>query len=706
MKRSLTHGGYISLLYIVYHLSLSSAAAQTAAPVDTLSTVKEQRLQEVVVSSQTARRRIGELQIGSERMQVKELTSSPRLLGEADIMRSVQLLPGVKAESDASSGFQVRGGTAAQNAILFDDVPVFSGGHLAGLFSAFNDDALSTATLYKGHAPASLGGASSAILDLTSRSGDKHESHFGINVGLLSTKGLAEVPIVKDKMSLLVCGRRSYADLFLKLSDDFKDNTLYFYDINTKLDYTPSERNQLQLSLFGSKDKTALETMIVLQWRNMAGSLRWIHTFPNGHTSQTSLLYSDYTTRFGLDFMGLDVAFSGYIRQGGLRQNFSLKWNRGGLDFGGQSMLRGVKSAEWQHMNNHEREARKGWENSAWVDGELKFSPRLSASAGLRLNAFSVLGGSYYYDIDEKGNITWLYKTHDNRIIDYHLTLEPRLSLVYTPSEHISVKAGYSRMSQNLHALRNQNTSTPFDRYTMSSNLVKPQLADQVSLGVFAMTPRQDYDLSLEGYYRTIQNVLDYRDGISFSSAIEIERLVLAGKGRSYGAELCLRKNAGRLTGWLAYTLSWSENKIEGISQGQWYTASNDRRHDVDIVAQYRLTDRWTLSGVWIYNTGQAFTAPSAKYEIIDNYIYYYAERNGYRTPAYHRLDVSATWKKPMDGKNGKMTQEWTIGIYNLYNRYNPYLINFEDSENGARTKATQYSLFGIVPSVSFGIRF
>ena len=699
LKRTLL----LLLLFSSSHFLNFSFSQSPNVPQDTTK-MKEQNLREVIINAQTARRRINEVQIGSERMQVKELTSSPRLLGEADIMRSVQLLPGVKAESDASSGFQVRGGTASQNSILYDDAPVYSGGHLAGLFSAFNDDALSTATLYKGLAPAMFGGAASAVFDITTRSADKHDWHAGLNVGLLSAKALVEAPVVKEKMSLLVCGRRSYADLLLKASDDFRDNTLYFYDVNAKLDYTPTAHDQVQLSLFGGKDRTAVKDMVSMAWSNVAASLRWTHRLGGSSSSQTSLLYSDYETDFGINFMGIDVSFSGYIRQAGLRQNFSIAWGNGVTDVGLQSMLRDVKSAEWQNLNSHQREARKGWENSAWLSHQLTLTDHWELSAGLRVNLFSSLGGPYYYEINDAGNITWLYKTRKNRIVYNHLTWEPRASIAYKPVNEVSIKAGYSRTSQNLHALRNQSTSTPFDRYTMSSNLVKPQVADQFSLGLFLMTPTQDYDLSLEGYYRDIQNVLDYRDGISFNSEIEIERLVLAGKGRSYGVELCARKNSGRLTGWAAYTLAWSKNQIEGINGGQWYTAGNDRRHDIDIVATYRLSPTWTLNGVWVYNSGQAFTAPSGKYEIIDNYIYYYAERNGYRTPDYHRLDVSAVWKKQI--ARGRLTREWTFGIYNLYNRYNPYLINFEDSENGARTKATQYSLFGIVPSVSFGLKF
>jgi hypothetical protein len=522
-------------------------------------------------------------------------------------------------------------------------------------------------------------------------------------VGLLSAKGLLEGP-VGDKASVLVTARRSYADMFLKLFDDFKDNTLYFYDVNAKADYQLDERNQLMLSLFFSNDKIAMKKMASLQWSNEAVSLSWLHLFSGGSTSQTSLVYSNYATDNGIDLLGMDLSFSGHIRQAGLRQNFRIVKGPHELNLGGQSMLMSVKSAEWQHVSDHQKEQRKSWVNSLWANVAMRFSPQWQAQAGLRLSAFSSLGGPYYYEIGEDGSIEWLYKTRRNRIVYTQAVLEPRLSIVFQPLNNLSVKAGYSRSAQSLHALRGQNTSTPFDRYTMSSNVVKPQVADQLSLGVYAMTPRQDYDLSLEGYYRHVGNVLDYRDGVSFSSAIEIERLVLQGKGRSYGAELCLRKNVGRLTGWLAYTLAWTENKIPGINGGRWYTAGNDRRHDVDIVAMYRLSPAWQLSAVWVYNSGQAFTAPSGKYELIDNYIYYYAERNGYRAPDYHRLDVSATWTKSIAG--GKLTREWTFGIYNLYNRYNPFLINFEDSESGARTKAMQYSLFGIVPSVAFSLKW
>ena len=669
---------------------------------DETDSIRTEHLDEVVVTSNSARQRIQNVQTGAEVLQIEDLTAAPQLFGEADIMRSIQLLPGVKAESDASSSFQVRGGTSAQNQVLFDLAPVYNVGHLAGLFSAFNDDALGAATLYKGLLPAQYGGASSAVLDITGKTGSKDGWHGGANVGLLSAKATIEGPLVKDKLSMLVTARRTYMDLLLKASKDFRDNTLYFYDVNAKLDWTINKRNQMFLTFFTSHDRTSVEKMTDIRWNNFTTSLRWLHHFQGDSYAQTTAYLSNYLTDNGVDFLKINLWYKGHIRQMSLRQDFHVVIGRHQLKAGLQTSLYNVKSAEWQVLNKYNKEQRRAWENTGWINGTLNLREDLQVSLGLRLNAFSPLGGSLYYDIEDNGEIGWYYNYGKNEIVKTHLTLEPRFSVNYQLSALSSVKAGYARTSQNLHALRNQSTSTPFDRYTMSSNIVKPETADQWSGGFYMMTPRQDYDFSVEGYFRKIQNVLDYRDGKSFSSEIEIERLVLAGEGKSYGVEFCARKNRGRLTGWIGYTLSWSRTRIDGINGGEWYDANNDRRHDINIVGMFKLNQRWTFNAAWVFNSGQAFTAPSGKYQVIDNWIYYYAERNGYRAPDYHRLDVSAVWSK----KYRNHTNQWVFGIYNLYNRYNPYLINFEDSADGARTKAKQYSLFGIVPSVAFNIQF
>lgn len=680
-------------------LLFSALICAQTAPLDTL---RQEQLDEVVVKSNSAQKRLRQVQTGAEQIQIKDLTSSPQIFGEQDVMRSMQLLTGVKSESDASSSFQVRGGTSAQNQILVDMSPIYNVGHLAGLFSAFNSDALVSATLYKGLLPAQYGGASSAVLDIIGKTGNKSELHGGASIGLLAAKATLEGPIVKDKASFLVTARRSYMDMFLKLSPDFKGNTLYFYDVNAKADWTINQRNQLFLSFFTGKDRTSLEDMADIRWNNLAASLKWLHHFGGGSYAQSTAYYSGYQTDNGIDFLGLNIWFSGHIRQMGFRQDFHVSLGKPQIEAGFQTTLMNVKSAEWKQVTLHEKEQRRAWDNAAWVNLTAPIGRRLELSAGLRLSAFSPLGGSLYYDIEDDGSIGWYYNYAKNQIVKTHMVLEPRLSLNYQLSPVTSLKLGYTRTSQNVHALRNQSTSTPFDRYTMSSNIVKPEVADQISGGVFVMTPSQDYDFALEAYFRHINNTLDYRDGKSFASEIEIERLMLSGEGRGYGVELSARKNNGRLTGWIGYTLSWSKAKIDGINQGRWYDANNDRRHDINIVAMYRFSKRWMASASWVFNSGQAFTAPSGKYMIEDNWIYYYTERNGYRAPDMHHLDVSATWSKRYRNR----THQLVFGIYNLYNRYNPFLINFEDGEYGSGTKATQYSLFGIVPSVSFNIKF
>ena len=664
-------------------------------------TLRQEQLDEVVVSSNSARQRLRQIQTGAEQVQLKELKASPQLFGELDIMRSMQLLTGVKSESDASSSFQVRGGTSAQNQILIDMSPVYNVGHLAGLFSAFNSDALVSATLYKGLLPAQYGGASSAVLDIVGKTGNKSELHGGVSIGLLAAKGTIEGPIVKDKAGFLITARRSYMDLFLKLSPDFRGNTLYFYDFNAKADWILDNRNHLFLSFFTGNDKTAIEDMIDIRWHNLSASLKWLHHFNGDAYTQSTAYYSGYQTDNGIDFLGMNLWFSGHIRQTGFRQDLHLNLGRYVIDAGLQTALLNVKSAEWKQVSLHEKEQRRAWDNAAWVNVIAPVTSQFNISAGLRVTAFSPLGGSLYYDIEPDGTIGWYYNYGKNQIVRTHTTLEPRLSVNYQLSSVSSVKLGYTRTSQNVHAMRNQSTSTPFDRYTMSSNIVKPEVANQVSAGLFMMTPSQDYDFSIEGYYRQINHVLDYRDGKSFASEIEIERLMLEGKGKGYGVELSARKNNGRLTGWVGYTLSWSKTKIDGINQGRWYDANNDRRHDVNIIAIYHLNKRWQLSASWVFNSGQAFTAPSGKYIIEDNWVYYYTERNGYRAPSVHHLDVSASWTKRYRNR----THQLVIGVYNLYNRYNPFLIDFEDGNYGAGTKAKQYSLFGIVPSIRFNIK-
>lgn len=662
---------------------------------------REDTLQEVTVTSRSPQKRLDELQIGVEKVEIATLAKMPTLFGEKDIIKGIQLLPGVKSESEASGGYQVRGGKAAQNLILLDGATIYNAGHLMGLFSTFNDDALMGASLYKGLVPAQLGGGTASVFDINTRSGNLSEYHYGGTVGLLSAKVVAEGPIKEGKSSFLVAGRRSYLDLFLKATDDYRNNTLHFYDVNTRLNFRLSPKDVLSLSFFRGRDNMGLEDMMRMEWGNTAATANWLHTFNDHHYANTHLIYSDFTSDVGIDILNIYYTMRGYIRHATLRHQQSLNVKRHRLNYGLESTYLQLQSAEWDINLLHQREKRNAWTNAVWLNDDWQLAPQWQLSAGMRLHLFSVLGGAPYYHLDNNGNI--LETLHPEGFVKTYTDVEPRFSLKWSPSLQHTLKFGYSRTSQDIHAVSGMSMSMPFDRYTMTSNIVKPEVADQVAIGWMGMTSEGDYDCSVEGYYKDICHVYDYRDGKSFYSEIEIERLLLGGKGRAYGVECCVHKNKGRLTGWISYTLAWSENKIEGINGGRWYTASNDRRHDLAVVGIYQLSPSWELSSVWRYNTGQALTAPSAKYNVNGTTYYYYNERNGYRAPAYHRLDFSANYTK----KFPRFTRIWSFGVYNAYCRYNPFTIKFKNSEKSPTgTIAEQTSLFGIIPSVSFTLKY
>ena len=662
---------------------------------------REDTLQEVTVTSRSPQKRLDELQIGVEKVEIATLAKMPTLFGEKDIIKGIQLLPGVKSESEASGGYQVRGGKAAQNLILLDGATIYNAGHLMGLFSTFNDDALMGASLYKGLVPAQLGGGTASVFDINTRSGNLSEYHYGGTVGLLSAKVVAEGPIKEGKSSFLVAGRRSYLDLFLKATDDYRNNTLHFYDVNTRLNFRLSPKDVLSLSFFRGRDNMGLEDMMRMEWGNTAATANWLHTFNDHHYANTHLIYSDFTSDVGIDILNIYYTMRGYIRHATLCHQQSLNVKRHRLNYGLESTYLQLQSAEWDINLLHQREKRNAWTNAVWLNDDWQLAPQWQLSAGMRLHLFSVLGGAPYYHLDNNGNI--LETLHPEGFVKTYTDVEPRFSLKWSPSLQHTLKFGYSRTSQDIHAVSGMSMSMPFDRYTMTSNIVKPEVADQVAIGWMGMTSEGDYDCSVEGYYKDICHVYDYRDGKSFYSEIEIERLLLGGKGRAYGVECCVHKNKGRLTGWISYTLAWSENKIEGINGGRWYTASNDRRHDLAVVGIYQLSPSWELSSVWRYNTGQALTAPSAKYNVNGTTYYYYNERNGYRAPAYHRLDFSANYTK----KFPRFTRIWSFGVYNAYCRYNPFTIKFKNSEKSPTgTIAEQTSLFGIIPSVSFTLKY
>ena len=686
-------------LFLCLGALANTASAQIVKPLGELN----DSIEEIVVTSTSALKRVNETQIGVEKINIAELAKVPALFGEHDIMRSIQLLPGVKSEGDGSSGYQVRGGTAAQNQILLDNATIYNSGHLMGIFSAFNDEVLSNASLYKGLIPAQFGGATSSVFDISTKSGSTDRWHGGINIGLLATKINADGPIGK-KLTLIFAARRSYLDLFLKGTDEYKDNTLYFYDINAKLNFRMDDKNNLSLSVYKCRDNMGLKDLADMSWGNIAVTGRWNHMFNEKLSLTSCAVYSSFNNDMAMHLSKQNYECGGHIRQALLKEN--LLWNPNdshSLNIGVQGMWQQIKSGDWMFNFFHDKEVRSANNNDIWINDDWKVCDKLNISAGLRLDMYSPLGGSPYYDIDANGYIINTYNYKSSKFVKTYFNLEPRLSMKYNIDATSSLKLGYSRTTQSVHATRSSGMSMPYDRYTISTNNIKPEVADQISLGYIKATNNEAYDFSIEGYYKDVRNIYDYKDGKAEFLEMEIERIVLGGKGRAYGIEVCARKNLGKFTGWIAYTLSWSENKIDGINGNRWYTANNDRRHDLNIVAMYALNKQWNLSSTFTYNTGQALSAPSAKYDFDGDIHYYYEQRNGYRAPAYHRLDLSATYTKKLK----HVEREWAFGVYNAYNRYNPYVIMFQnDEEKPSGTVCNQYSLFGVIPFVSFGLKF
>lgn len=697
-------------IVLVAFVATNHAEAQrrqvVVAAADTAGGIAGDTLRDVVVTSAGAMRRMRQTQAAAESLEMKELAALPAVFGERDVMKSIQLLPGVKSESEGSTGYQVRGGTSAQNLVCLDNATIYNSGHLMGLFSAFNDEALAGATLYKGIVPARLGGGASSVFEISTRQGDMYDHHATVGIGLLAARAMAEGPLAEGAASYLVAGRKSYLDLFLKLTDDYKDNKLNFYDINAKVAWRIGPKDNLSVSVLRGADHMELLSSLSLKWDNTAVAARWFHTFSPALYLTISATVSNYSSDATMRIASDAYSINGFVKHAALLGSVSIvPSDAHRLTVGAQATLTRLRSAEWENYPMKEREQRDAAQADAWISDDWRPSENLKVDYGVRLVTFTALGGAPYYHIDEDGEI--VNTSHPARwhAVKTRVDVEPRLNVCLTLGPMLSVRAGYSRQSQNIHAIRNSTTmSMPIDRYTMSSNIIRPMRASQVCAGTQVATPAGGYDFSADVYYKRVDNVYDYRDGQTWLTWIQMERMVKGGRGRAYGLELCAHKNAGRLTGWLAYTLSWAENKIGGINGGKWYTASNDRRHDISAVASMRLNDKWTLSATWTLNSGQALTAPSAKYDMMGETYYYYAERNGYRAPACHHLDLGASCSKRL---SAKAERTLSFGIYNLYNRYNPFMIIFEnDDDKPSGTKATKVTLFGIVPSVSYIVKF
>jgi len=671
------------------------------------------QLQDVTVTAQARGRSIRSAQMGIEHITTKEIKNIPVLFGERDVMKTLQLLPGVKSAAEGNSGLNVRGGATDQNLILLDEAPVYNASHLLGFFSTFNSDAIKDVTLYKGDMPAQYGGRLSSVVDVRMNDGNNQDFHVNGGVGLISAKLNAEGPIEKGQSSFLISARRTYADMFLKLSGDStkNKNSLYFYDLNAKLNFTLSRRDKLYVSGYFGRDNLSSADIFGINWGNATATVRWNHTFGPRLFSNTSLIYSNYDyklkfsnngSQFGVVSGLRDFNFKEELQfylnpRNNVRMGFNAIYhtlNPGVLDAGGPKS--GVNDTSFQK--------RYALENAAFISNDWKVTEKLNISYGARLTAFSSLGKGDFYTVNADGRVTDTLHNLDGHIVKTYYTPELRLAFSYQLGAAASIKASYAGNTQNMHLLSTSNGGFPTDRWVVSNNMIKPERSHQVSLGYYKNLQDDKYELTVETYYKALENQIDYRDGANVVSTGTIETELLYGKGRAYGVEGLLRKKTGRLTGWIGYTYSKSEKKIDGINNGDWYNAVQDRPHDISIVGMYKLDRKWMLSASWVYNTGNAVSFPSGKYRADGRTVYYYSERNGYRMPAYHRLDLGATVQLK---QKKHFSSELAFGLYNAYARNNAFIITFRDNKDDpGKTEAVQTTLFSIVPFISYNFKF
>ena len=688
-----------------------------------------ENLDEVIITENVEKLNIKKPQMSVNALSSATIKDIPVVFGEADVIKAITLLPGVTNAGEGSSGFNVRGGAADQNLILLDEATVFNSSHLFGFFSVFNPDAIKDIKLYKGGIPARYGGRVSSVLDIYQKEGNSKEFHMNGGIGIVSSRILAEGPIKKDKGSFLFGGRSSYAHLFLPLFDI--DNKAYFYDLNTKLSYDINDNNSIYLSGYFGRDVFSITDSFENTYGNTVVNFRWNHLFSDKLFSNMSVIYSDY-------YYGLKLNFVEFDWNSGI-QNFNFKYDFKHYVTDGFKLQYGLNSIYYKFnpgdikpstptsgINPFKLTDKYAFENAVYIDAEHKLSDKLNLSYGLRISSFLRLGQNQLntyqddqavvfnndFQIYQKANPTGSESFNKSDVIKSFANLEPRASLAYQLNDNSSVKASYNRMTQYLHLLSNTSSPTPLDIWTPSGKYVKPQLLDQVALGYFRSFNDDNYSLEVETYYKKIQNRIDYIDGADLIANDAIEQVILNGEARAYGLEILLRKNEGRFKGWLAYTLSKSEQKTPGrtanetgINNGNWYNTAYDKTHDISLTTSYDWNKKWKFNANFLFQTGQPTTYPNGQYTYNGINIPSYSNRNEDRLPAYHRLDLSANYTPKAD-KTSKWQSYWVFGLYNVYNRRNAASITFGENRMTGTNEATRLSIFGIIPSISYNFKF
>ena len=730
----------ITLPQGTHMLNISSIGFQTIEQTITLTQnsktnfnlySNETVLKEVIISSNSTKSDTKRSEMSVNKLSIAAIKKMPVVLGEVDIIKSLLLLPGVTNAGEGASGFNVRGGGADQNLILLDEAMIFNSSHVFGFFSVFNPDAIKDLKLYKGGIPARYGGRASSVLDIYQKDGSSKGFKVNGGIGLISSRLLVEGPIVKDKGSFLIGGRSSYAHLFLKLSEKQKDNSAYFYDLNTKLSYKLNANNSLYLSGYFGRDVFSLNESFTNIYGNATLNLRWNHLFSDKLFSNLSLIYSDY-------YYGLDLDFVGFKWDSGIK-NYNIKYDFKKYISDSFKLNYGVNAIYYEFnpgtikpsdensgINFAQLDKKYAFEPAFYISADHDFSSKIAVSYGLRYSMFYRLGQSNVniyennnpvlfnsdLQIYEKATPIGTKSFGKNESLKSYNNFEPRLSIAYQLNENQSVKTSYNRMVQYLQLVSNTSSPTPLDIWTPSDEFIKPQIADQVAVGYFRNFFDGDYSLEVETYYKIVKNRLDYIDGANLIANEAIEQVILNGELQSYGLELMFKKNEGRLNGWISYTLAKSQQRTPGrtagetgINNGAWYNSVFDKLHNIAITSAYNLNEKWSFGANFAFQTGQPVTYPTGQYQYLGIIVPSYGLRNENRLPSYHHLDIAATLT-PTKNKDRNWKGEWVFSIYNLYNRRNAAAINFRQNAETGTNEAIKTSIFGIVPAVSYNFKF
>lgn len=690
---------------------------------------KSKTLNEVVIKYNSPANDIRKPEMSVNKLSISTIKKMPAVMGEVDILKAILQLPGVSTAQEGATGFNVRGGSVDGNLILLDEAVVYNTSHLFGFFSVFNADVIKDLKLYKGGIPANFGGRTSSVLDIYQKEGNNQEFHLTGGIGAISSRLLAEGPLVKGKSSFVVAGRTSYAHLFMKLADN--PNSVSFYDLNAKLNYKLNDNNRLFLSAYFGKDKMDFNNFFSNNYSNSFFNLRWNHLFSEKFFSNASVIYSRYDYGLKIKYVGIDWASD--IRNYNFKYDFShhlsdkLVLNYGVNSIYYQFNPGTIKPTDIKSpVNADQIEKKYAWENALYISAAHKLSDKISLNYGLRYSYFQRLGEQNVNNYTNNQAVVFnpelqIYEegtpastTHydkNKKIIDFG-NLEPRLAVSYAINNDQSVKASYNRMSQYIHLISNTASVSPLDIWAPSDQYLKPEILDQVALGYFSNFGNGKYTLETEAFYKKIKNRADYIDGAELIAHKAIEQVMLNGEARAYGLEVMLKKNTGKLTGWLSYTLSRAEQRTPGknaeepgINNGQWYRANYDKTHNLSLTAAYQLTKKWSFGGLFTYQTGKAATYPIGKYQYQGITIANYGERNINSLPAYHHLDISATYTPKPDSKK-RWKGEWVFSIYNIYGRNNAASLMFEQNRETGLSEAKRISIFGIIPGVTYNFRF